>query len=207
MRGVLRRNPSVNIVRAQDAGLSGSDDPEVLEWAAREGRILFTHDASTMTRHAYDRVRADLTMPGLFEVPQSLPVGHAIEEVQSGRAVSIEAALAALRANAGLAPVATRASPPVQRPQEAQAPLEAMLEEMKLLRGAVEGMSRRLAAQESQNRELGERLRETISRERGLSPGERHGERWENADQGKPPEPERSPWDRVRRWLRRRGEI
>lgn len=90
VRGAVRRNPQVDIVRAQDAGLSGADDPEVLEWAAREGRVLFTHDASTMTRHAYDRVRAGLTMPGLFEIPQSLPVGHAIEELLLVTELSLE---------------------------------------------------------------------------------------------------------------------
>jgi hypothetical protein len=81
VRGLARRNPRADIVRAQDAGLSGASDPEVLEWAAREGRVLFTHDVSTMTRHAYDRVRAGLPMPGVFEIPQSLPVGQAIEEL------------------------------------------------------------------------------------------------------------------------------
>lgn len=90
VRGVVRRNPRVDIVRAQDAGLSGAEDPEVLEWAAKEGRILFTHDVSTMTRHAYDRVRAGLPMPGVFEVPQSLPVGRAIEEVLLVAELSIE---------------------------------------------------------------------------------------------------------------------
>lgn len=90
VRGVLRRNPGLDIVRAQDAGLAGADDPEVLEWAAREGRVLFTHDASTMTGHAYDRVLAGLTMPGLFEVSQSLPVGRAIEEILIVAELSLE---------------------------------------------------------------------------------------------------------------------
>jgi hypothetical protein len=81
VRGVLRRNARVDIVRAQDAGLSGRSDPEVLEWAAREGRLLLTHGASTMTRHAYDRVHAGLPRPGVFEIPQDSAVGRAIEEV------------------------------------------------------------------------------------------------------------------------------
>ena len=42
IRGVLRRNPDIDIVRVQDAGLSGADDPAVLAWAAREGRVLIT---------------------------------------------------------------------------------------------------------------------------------------------------------------------
>lgn len=90
VRGVARRNPQADFVRAQDVELSGASDPEVLEWAAREGRILFTHDVSTMTRHAYDRIRTGLPMPGVFEVPQSLPIGRAIEEVLLVAELSLE---------------------------------------------------------------------------------------------------------------------
>ena len=35
VRGALRRKPDLNIIRVQDAGLSGADDPDVLEWACR----------------------------------------------------------------------------------------------------------------------------------------------------------------------------
>jgi len=55
VRGVLRRNPEVDIVRIQDVALSGTDDPTVLEWAAREGRFLLTHDVATMTRSTLTR--------------------------------------------------------------------------------------------------------------------------------------------------------
>ncbi len=58
LRGLLRRKPELDIVRTQDAGLSGTDDSAVLEWAAREARILLTHDVTTMTRHARERVRS-----------------------------------------------------------------------------------------------------------------------------------------------------
>jgi Domain of unknown function (DUF5615) len=34
IRGLFRRNPTLDIVRVQDVGLSGKDDPTVLEWAA-----------------------------------------------------------------------------------------------------------------------------------------------------------------------------
>lgn len=39
IRGARRRTPDADIVRVQDAGLSGMDDEAVLEWAAREGRV------------------------------------------------------------------------------------------------------------------------------------------------------------------------
>src|ERR1051326_3638670 len=81
VRGVRRRNPAVDVVRIQDAGLSGADYPSILEWAAQTGRVLLTHDVSTMTRHAYDRVRDGKPMPGVFEVGRHVPIGLAIEEI------------------------------------------------------------------------------------------------------------------------------
>ena len=81
VRGLLRRKPNLDIVRLQEAGLSGANDPSVLEWAAQECRILLTHDVSTMTRYAYDRIRAGTRMPGIFEVSRDLPIRVAIEEI------------------------------------------------------------------------------------------------------------------------------
>jgi len=81
VRGLLRRNPRLDIVTVQEVGLSGAKDPAVLEWAAQEGRIIVTHDVSTMTKHAAARVRASKSMPGLFEVSRSIPIGRAIEDL------------------------------------------------------------------------------------------------------------------------------
>jgi hypothetical protein len=81
VRGVLRRLRAVDFVRAQDVGLSGKHDSELLDWAAREERVVLTHDVSTMKRHASDRVERGLAMPGVFAVRQSLPIGQAIEDI------------------------------------------------------------------------------------------------------------------------------
>ena len=81
VRGLLRRNPDLDILRVQDVGLRGEEDPVILEWAAREGRVLLTHDAATMTYFAYERVRAGKSMPGVIEVPDDLPLGTAIEDI------------------------------------------------------------------------------------------------------------------------------
>ncbi len=53
-RGLIRRKPHLDIVRIQDVGLSGAEDAEVLDWAAREGRVLLTHDH----KHYASRLRA-----------------------------------------------------------------------------------------------------------------------------------------------------
>jgi len=81
VRGLLRRKPDIDIVRVQDVGLSGADDPTVLAWAAQEGRVLLTHDVSTITRYAYERVQGGKPMPGVFEASRSLATGAVIEDI------------------------------------------------------------------------------------------------------------------------------
>jgi len=81
VRGLLRRQPDLDILRVQDAGLAGRDDKEVLAWAASEGRILITHDVTTMKQAAYDRIAAGLPMPGVFEISQDVPIGRALEDI------------------------------------------------------------------------------------------------------------------------------
>lgn len=82
LRGLLRRKPDIDMLRVQDIPeIAGAPDPDVLEWAAREGRVLFTHDVNTMTAHAIERIEAGKPMPGVFAVSQSLPIGRAIEDM------------------------------------------------------------------------------------------------------------------------------
>ncbi|MEH2383418.1 MAG: DUF5615 family PIN-like protein [Nostoc sp.] len=42
VRGVLRRNSNIDIVRVQDVGLTEIDDATVLEWAAQNERVVLT---------------------------------------------------------------------------------------------------------------------------------------------------------------------
>lgn len=81
VRGLLRRKADLDIVRVQDFGLLGADDPTVLEWAAQEGRVLLTHDVTTITRYADVRVRAGKSMPGVFEINCEVPIRVAIEDI------------------------------------------------------------------------------------------------------------------------------
>jgi hypothetical protein len=82
LRGILAAFPELDIVRVQDTPLSGVDDPTLLEEAARQGAILITHDVQTMTKHAYDRIRAGLPMPGVIEVAEDTPIGQAIDDLK-----------------------------------------------------------------------------------------------------------------------------
>jgi len=81
IRGVCRRVRGIDILRVQDMGLCGAEDSVVLEWAAQHQRILLTHDVSTVTRYAYDRVRESKPMPGVFEVTRNVLLSVAIEEI------------------------------------------------------------------------------------------------------------------------------
>ena len=56
LRGLIRRLPGLDLIRVQDVGLRNADDPAILEWAAREERILLTHDVATITMYAYERI-------------------------------------------------------------------------------------------------------------------------------------------------------
>lgn len=56
IRGLALRSPDIDLKRVQDCGLLGADDPSVLEWAAGEGRVLLTHDVTTMKKHAFARI-------------------------------------------------------------------------------------------------------------------------------------------------------
>jgi hypothetical protein len=81
VRGVRRRQPAIDFITVQEAGLSGADDPDVLQWAAESNRVLFSHDVSTMTKHAIERVVAGKPMAGLFEASRALPIGKVIEDI------------------------------------------------------------------------------------------------------------------------------
>jgi predicted nuclease of predicted toxin-antitoxin system len=82
LRGLRLRQPTVDIVRAQDVGgLTGADDPRLLAWAAAEERILLTHDASTMPEFAYARVATGQSMSGILIVSAGAATGPIIEEL------------------------------------------------------------------------------------------------------------------------------
>jgi len=81
LRGLLRSVPHLDYTLAATAGLKGAGDPAVLELAARENRLLVTHDLRTIPKHAYERVKAGLAMPGVIAVPDDLPIGRAIEDL------------------------------------------------------------------------------------------------------------------------------
>jgi predicted nuclease of predicted toxin-antitoxin system len=81
VRGLRYRLPLIDLVRVQDVGLIGADDPTGLEWAASEERIVLTHDVTTMIAHVRDRVAIGLSTSGIVIVRRDLSIGSAIEDI------------------------------------------------------------------------------------------------------------------------------
>lgn len=81
LRGLRARVPSVDIVTVQGVGLGGRHDRDVLAWAVEQRRVLLTHDVTTMTAHAYDRIASGRPMPGVFAVHQTAAIGPTIDDL------------------------------------------------------------------------------------------------------------------------------
>jgi predicted nuclease of predicted toxin-antitoxin system len=81
IRGIVRLLPKIDLVSVQDIGMLSASDLDILEAASNEGRVLLTHDASTMPREAFDRIRFGQPMPGLVVCAQQLPIGTAITDI------------------------------------------------------------------------------------------------------------------------------
>lgn len=82
IRGLRRRLPEVDLVRAQDALPDGTPDDEVLVWAANENRVLITNDRNTMVGFAYQRIAAAETMPGLIVTTNEQSIGATIDDIE-----------------------------------------------------------------------------------------------------------------------------
>jgi hypothetical protein len=80
-RGLLLQKPDLDIVRVQDVGLSGKDDPEVLGWALSENRVLLTHDAKTIPAFALAYLSAGKAIPAIFIAPWEASIGQIIADL------------------------------------------------------------------------------------------------------------------------------
>jgi len=80
LKATLRREPSIDFQTAHAAGLVALGDRQVLAIAAREGRILVTHDRKTMPRHFAEFLATEAS-GGVIVVPQKLAVNAAVEDL------------------------------------------------------------------------------------------------------------------------------
>jgi len=81
VEGVRRAEPTIDFRTAHDAGFFGLGDPEVLRRCAQDGRVIVSHDCRTMPAHFRDHLAMGATSPGLIVIPQSCPIGIAVENL------------------------------------------------------------------------------------------------------------------------------
>ena len=77
---VRRREPSIDFQSANVANLRGLSDREVLSHAARDSRVLVSHDLTTMPNHFAKFVETN-TSAGLLIIRQRVSIHRALEEI------------------------------------------------------------------------------------------------------------------------------
>lgn len=82
LKELRKRFPYLDIVRIQDTKMYQASDPVLLEWAAKEERIILTHDVQTLVGDAYDRIEKGLPMPGVILIPETLAIGEALNDLE-----------------------------------------------------------------------------------------------------------------------------
>jgi hypothetical protein len=82
LRGLIRRIPQLDVVTAFEIGMSAATDPQLLTWAAQEGRIIITHDRKTMPTHVADLIVKGENIAGIFVVPRRLPLHRVLEDLE-----------------------------------------------------------------------------------------------------------------------------
>jgi predicted nuclease of predicted toxin-antitoxin system len=77
-RGLRRREPSIDFRDAAGVIPDGTPDPEVLQIAAEDDRVLVSRDVTTMPDH-FARFIALHESPGMLLIPSRRSVGTVIE--------------------------------------------------------------------------------------------------------------------------------
>ncbi len=80
VKAVLRSEPSIDFQTAHSARLERVNDFKVLEIAAKENRVLVSHDRKTMPKHFGEFIRSS-NSPGVVIFPQNILISDAVEEL------------------------------------------------------------------------------------------------------------------------------
>ena len=84
-QAILRHNlngePTIDAVRIGDFPdlPLGADDPAILAWAERDGRLLITEDRHTMPPHLERHLAADCHSPGVLMVRRDVRIRDLVE--------------------------------------------------------------------------------------------------------------------------------
>ena len=79
IEGLRSREPAIDILNAKKTSLRGTKDPDLLEFAAQQERILISHDRRTMIHHFRDRLAVGKTAP--YKAVTSAAVNATVEEI------------------------------------------------------------------------------------------------------------------------------
>lgn len=80
LNATIRCEPLIDFQSAVAAGIPGLSDKQVLALAARSGRVLVTHDQSTMPTHFANFIMSE-SSAGVLIVPQHLPVNIVVDDL------------------------------------------------------------------------------------------------------------------------------
>lgn len=81
VKGLLSKNPNLDVIRVQDVGLRTAADPLLMDWAGRNNRILITHDISTISPLVYERIAAGQPLPGIIFIQTGMALGIVIRKI------------------------------------------------------------------------------------------------------------------------------
>jgi predicted nuclease of predicted toxin-antitoxin system len=91
IRGLFRAEPGVDFLTAAQGGTRGLTDREIIELAVATGRVIVSHDRSTMTAEFYRFLNEGHSSPGLIIVRQTADEGQVIYNLRVAWAASFEA--------------------------------------------------------------------------------------------------------------------
>ena len=82
VRGLLRLVPALHHSDAFEAGLLGHSDEDVLDRASSNSQVVVSHDVNTMIAAFRRRHESGRPTSGLVLVPQKVPIGRTIEDLE-----------------------------------------------------------------------------------------------------------------------------
>ena len=82
LRGLKQRVPNLDFVTPNQLGNIAESDENHLIWSLANRRVVISHDVNTMTDAANKRLKNGELIFGLILVPQEMPIGDAINELE-----------------------------------------------------------------------------------------------------------------------------
>jgi len=80
---LLQRDPLLEVLMMDDPGAPacGTKDPEILRWCEENEFVLVTDNRNTMGWHLLDHLAAGFHIPGVFQLPSSMPLSELFDEL------------------------------------------------------------------------------------------------------------------------------